>query len=103
MQLEALKSLALSVAAARSPESVLRETVQGLGMWEGVALARVWLLRENPGEAPFLELKASVGASLLDPSKRWNRTDGAHHKLPLAFGKVGFIASTNQPLLLQRG
>jgi transcriptional regulator with GAF, ATPase, and Fis domain len=103
MQLEALQSLALSVAAARSPEQVLRETVQGLGMWEGVALARVWLLRENAGEAPFLELKASVGASVVDPSKRWNRTDGAHHKLPAGFGKVGFIASTNQPLLLQRG
>jgi transcriptional regulator with GAF, ATPase, and Fis domain len=95
--------LALSVAAARSPVSVLRETVQGLGMWEGVALARVWLLREHPGEAPFLELMASVGASVVDPSKRWNRTDGAHHKLPLGFGKVGFIASTNQSLLLQNG
>jgi transcriptional regulator with GAF, ATPase, and Fis domain len=103
MQLEALKSLALSVAAARSPESVLREMVQGLGMWEGVALARVWLLRTEPGEAPYLELKASVGASVVDPTKRWNRTDGGHQKIPVSFGKVGFIAATNQPLLLQRG
>jgi transcriptional regulator with GAF, ATPase, and Fis domain len=103
MQLEALKSLALSVAAARSPESVLREMVQGLGMWEGVALARVWLLRNETGEEPYLELKASVGASVVDPSKRWNRTDGGHQKIPLSFGKVGRIASTNQPLLLQRG
>jgi len=103
MQLEALKSLALSVAAARSPESVLREMVQGLGMWEGVALARVWLLRIEPGEEPYLELKASVGASVVDPSKRWNRTDGGHQKILLSFGKVGRIASTNQPLLLQRG
>jgi transcriptional regulator with GAF, ATPase, and Fis domain len=103
MQLEALKSLALSVAAARSPESVLREMVQGLGMWEGVALARVWLLRNDPGEEPYLELKASVGASIVDPSKRWNRTDGGHQKIPASFGKVGLIASSNQPLLLQRG
>src|SRR5215831_19377063 len=54
MQLEALKSLALSVAAARSPESVLREMVQGLGMWEGVALARVWLLHHPEHGAPYL-------------------------------------------------
>ena len=103
MQLEALQSLALSVAAARSPDSVLTEMVQGLGMWEGVALARVWLLRNEAGEAPYLELKASVGASVVDPTKRWNRTDGGHQKIPVSFGKVGFIAATNQPLLLQRG
>jgi transcriptional regulator with GAF, ATPase, and Fis domain len=103
MQLEPLQSLALSVAAAQSPEAVLSHVVQGLGMSEGVALARVWIMRDQPGEAPYLELKASVGASIVDPSKRWNRTDGAHQKLPLTFGKVGLIATTNRPLLLQRG
>jgi transcriptional regulator with GAF, ATPase, and Fis domain len=103
MQLEALQSLALSVAAARSPEEVLKQVVQGLGMTEGVALARVWLLRHEPDEEPFLELKASIGASLASPDVRWNRTDGAHQKIPLSYGKVGFIASRNEPLLLQRG
>ncbi|HET9957385.1 MAG TPA: GAF domain-containing protein, partial [Polyangiaceae bacterium] len=103
MQLDALQSLALSVAQARSPDSVLKEMVQGLGMWEGVALARVWLLRDEPGQEPYLELKASIGASINDPSLRWNRIDGSHAKIPLSFGKVGHIASRNQPLLLQRG
>lgn len=103
MQLDALQSLALSVAAARSPDSVLTEMVQGLGMWEGVALARVWLLNQPDREPPFLELKASIGASIVDPDQRWNRTDGGHARIPLHFGKVGKIASTNQPLLLQRG
>jgi transcriptional regulator with GAF, ATPase, and Fis domain len=102
MQLEALQSLALSVAAARSPDSVLAEMVRGLGMTEGVALARVWLLREEPGLEPYLELRASVGVSAVDPSMRWTRTDGAHHKIPLTFGKVGHIAANNAPLLLQR-
>jgi hypothetical protein len=41
MQLDALQSLALSVAEARSPDSVLTQMVQGLGMWDGVALTRV--------------------------------------------------------------
>jgi len=79
MQLEALQSLALSVAAARSPDSVLSELVRGLGMTRGVALARVWLLHDDPAGAPYLELKASVGTSIVDPSLRWTRTDGAHH------------------------
>jgi transcriptional regulator with GAF, ATPase, and Fis domain len=103
MQLEALQSLALSVAAARSPDSVLAEMVRGLGMTEGVALARVWLLRTEPGSEPCLELKASVGVSIVDSLVRWTRTDGAHQRLPVSYGKVGQIAATNEPLLLQRG
>ena len=103
MQLDALQSLALSVAQARSPDSVLTEMVQGLGMWDGVALARVWLLRDGEHEPAYLELKASIGASLVDPGKRWNRTDGAHQKILISYGKVGYIAANNRPLLLQRG
>jgi transcriptional regulator with GAF, ATPase, and Fis domain len=103
MQLEALQSLALSVAAARSPAEVLKQVVQGLGMTEGVALARVWLLRQERDEEPFLELEASIGASVVVPDLRWNRTDGAHRKIPLSYGKVGHIARENASLLLQRG
>jgi transcriptional regulator with GAF, ATPase, and Fis domain len=103
MQLEALQSLALSVAAARSLDEVLKQVVQGLGMTEGVALARVWLLRQESREEPFLELRASIGASQVSPDVRWNRTDGAHQKIPLSYGKVGRIAQHNEPLLLQRG
>jgi len=103
MQLEALQSLSLSVAAARSPDSVLAEMVRGLGMTDGVALARVWLLRDEPGEAAYLELKASVGRSAVDPSVEWTRTDGAHRRIPITYGKVGLVAARNAPLLLQNG
>ncbi len=103
MQLRALQSLALSVAAARSPGEVLKLVVQGLGMTEGVALARVWLLDKRADGEPFLQLAASIGASTVDPDRRWNRVDGEHAALPLSYGKVGSIARTNQPLLLQRG
>src|SRR5271155_507908 len=103
MQLEALQSLALSVAAARSPDSVLSEMVRGLSMTEGVALARVWLLRAEGDGPPYLELKASIGLSIVDPLLRWTRTDGAHQRIPVSYGKVGHIAATNAPLLLQRG
>jgi transcriptional regulator with GAF, ATPase, and Fis domain len=103
MELDALPSLALSVAAARSPDSVMAEMVRGLGMTPGVALARVWLLRTDPDVEPYLELRASVGASIVDPLLRWTRTDGGHQRLPLSYGKVGQIAGTNEPLLLHRG
>ena len=103
MQLEALQSLALSVAAARSPDGVLSEMVQGLGKWDGVALARVWLLHHPQQGAAFLELKASIGASRTDPDRRWDRTDGAHHEIPLSHGAVDEVATTNRALLLQRG
>lgn len=104
LQLAALKSLALSVAQARSPDSVLTEVVRGLGMTAGVALARVWLIeKQEQVAAPVLRLRASVGLSLVDPEVRWNRCDGAHARLPVNYGKVGKIASTGKPLLLQRG
>lgn len=102
MHLSALQTLAFSVAQARSPEHVLKEMVHGLGMTEGVALARVWLV-ETSGSQTHLRLRASIGLSLQDPDVRWNRTDGAHAQLPLNFGKVGRIASTGEPLLLQKG
>ncbi len=103
MHLAALQSLALSLAAARSPDAVLKQVVQGLGMTPGVALARVWLIAEDQGEEPFLELRASIGSSMVDPNLRWNRTDGSHGKMPLSFGKVGRVARQNTPALLHRG
>jgi len=103
MHLETLQSLALSLAAARSADAVLRQAVQGLGMTPGVALARVWLISDAMDEAPYLELKASIGSSIAQPDVRWNRTDGSHSKIALSFGKVGKVARENVPLLLHRG
>ncbi len=103
MQLAALQNLALSVAQARSPDLVLSEMVRGLGMTQGVALARVWLLDDDEEGRQVLRLRASIGFSIVDPSVRWTRTDGAHQTIPLPYGKVGRIAESGEPLLLQRG
>ena len=103
MQIEVLQSLALSVAQARSPDSVLREMVEGLGMNEGVALARVWLVEVDPDGGRCLRLKASVGCSIKDPEQRWDRLDGAHARVAIDYGKIGRVASSSTPLLLQRG
>ncbi|HEX4354385.1 MAG TPA: GAF domain-containing protein, partial [Polyangiales bacterium] len=103
MQIEVLQSLALSVAQARSPDSVLREMVEGLGLNEGVALARVWLIERDESGIPWLILKASVGSSLVHRDERWDRIDGAHARVAIDYGKIGKVASTSAPLLLQRG
>lgn len=103
MQLEVLQSLALSVAQARSPQDVLREIVAGLSLNEGVALTRVWLVERGEGGEQYLQLKASVGASQAQPGLRWDRTDGEHGRVPIRYGKIGRIAASKSPLLLQRG
>jgi len=103
VQIESLQSLALSVAQARSPESVLREMVEGLGRNEGVALARVWLIERDEHGVASLILKASVGQSIADPEVRWDETTGNHAKVAINYGKIGRIAQTSTPLLLQRG
>jgi transcriptional regulator with GAF, ATPase, and Fis domain len=103
MQIEVLQSLALSVAQARSPDSVLREMVQGLGLNDGVALARVWLVERDPDESLYLRLKASVGSSITNTTERWDGVEGAHSRVAIDFGKIGRVASNSTPVLLQRG
>jgi transcriptional regulator with GAF, ATPase, and Fis domain len=103
VQIESLQSLALSVAQARSPESVLREMVEGLGRNDGVALARVWLIERDEHGVASLILKASVGQSIADADVRWDETTGNHAKVAINYGKIGRIAQTSTPLLLQRG
>lgn len=102
MQLSALQSLASSVAQGRPPDQVLQEVVRGLGMTDGVALARVWIV-EQEGVELVLRLRASVGLSRLNPDELWNRLDGRHARLPLTYGKVGHVATTAEPILLHRG
>jgi transcriptional regulator with GAF, ATPase, and Fis domain len=102
VQLSALQSLASSVAQGRPPDQVLQEVVRGLGMTEGVALARVWVV-EQEGVELVLRLRASVGLSRINPDELWNRLDGPHARLPLTYGKVGHVASTAEPLLLHQG
>lgn len=102
MQFSALQSLASSVAQGRSPEAVLQELVRGLGMTEGIALARIWLV-EQEGVELVLRLRASIGISRQNPDEMWNRLDGGYARLPLNFGKVGHVATTGEQLLLHRG
>jgi transcriptional regulator with GAF, ATPase, and Fis domain len=113
MQIEALQSIILAVAQARSVETVLQMVVQGLNDQPQVALARIWLIApgdicascrmrsECPDQARCLHLTASAG-NPKDRQKDWSRLDGHFCRFPLNVRKIGRIGATGEPVLLQQ-
>jgi transcriptional regulator with GAF, ATPase, and Fis domain len=112
MDFEALQSVILDAARQRSLNGVLQTTVAGLAAQEVVALARIWLISpgdiceachlraECPDQRQCLHLVASDGASL-DGKRLWARIDGAFRRFPLGVRKVGHIAATGKPSLIE--
>jgi transcriptional regulator with GAF, ATPase, and Fis domain len=112
MDPESLQAIALSLAEERSVETVLHKIVEGVGSQPGIALARVWLVApgdicaacpmrpECPDQTRCLHLVASHG----HPSKatdNWERLDGAFRRFPLGVRKVGRVAASGQPILIE--
>lgn len=103
MDFRSLQSLALRVGEALAPDEVFARIVQGLAAQDGVALARVWLVRPGdicgachqrescPDQARCLHLVASAGASL-DRTEDWSSLDGHFRRIPFGIGKVGGVA-----------
>jgi transcriptional regulator with GAF, ATPase, and Fis domain len=112
MNLEALQSVALAVAAERALDRTLAQIVEGLAAQPGVALARVWLIApgdicptcplraECPNQSRCLHLVASAGRSL-SPRNDWSRLDGQFRRFPLGVRKVGHIGATGEGLLIE--
>ncbi len=112
MNLEALQSVALAVAAERSLDRTLAQIVEGLAAQPGVALARVWLIApgdicttcrfrdECPTQVRCLHLAASAGTPL-SSHHDWSRLDGHFRRFPLGVRKVGHIGATGEGLLIE--
>jgi transcriptional regulator with GAF, ATPase, and Fis domain len=112
MQIEALQSVILAVAQARSVETVLQMVVQGLSDQPQVALARIWLIApgdicascrmrsECPDQARCLHLAASAG-NPKDRQEDWSRLDGHFRRFPLNVRKIGRIGATGESVLLR--
>ncbi len=97
-----LSAIATSVAAERDLRTVLNRIVAELAAQVNVALARIWLLA-SPSESAqegVLRLAASAG-NPAGGSANWSRLDGAHQIVQLGAGKVGQIAATGNPILLE--
>jgi transcriptional regulator with GAF, ATPase, and Fis domain len=113
MQPQALQSIALAVAEARSVSLVLQRIVEGLAGQPGTALARIWLRgpgdlcsssclvrAECPDQRQCLHLRASAGQSIQDPGADWTRLTGDFRRIPLNLWKVGHIGGTGTPMLI---
>jgi len=112
MNPQALQSVALAVAEARSVETVLGRIVLGLLAQEGVALARIWLVApgdicascpmrpECPDQSRCLHLVASAGNPVADTGEDWSRLNGDFRRFPMNVRKVGRVGGTGEPLLV---
>jgi transcriptional regulator with GAF, ATPase, and Fis domain len=102
----------MSVSGEHSVDRVLSLLVRGLVREADAALARIWLIRpgdrcaicrmrpECPDQTRCLHLVASDGESRSPSQARWDGLEGNYQRFPIGIRKVGRIAATSEPLLL---
>jgi PAS domain S-box-containing protein len=109
---EPLLALAVTVTSEQHVDSVLQSIVQGLASQPGVALARIWLLQSAElssfchavSDAPDpteLCLVASAGTPINSPGEDWCFLHGHFARVPLNVGKVGQVAASRHPILIE--
>ncbi|QXE92660.1 sigma 54-interacting transcriptional regulator [Geomonas subterranea] len=110
---EAINSLLLEMAQQRSMDRLFQLVTTRLAEFPTVALARIWLIK--PGDVcqtcnmmaecydqeTCLHLVASAGRSICDLEADWTRLDGEHRRFPMGARKVGHIASTGKPVVVE--
>src|SRR5215467_8195318 len=107
---EPLLALAVTVTSEQHVDSVLQSIVQGLASQPGVALARIWLLpsadlpsvchtaSDRPDD---LCLVASAGTPINSPGEDWCFLKGHFARVPFNVGKVGQVAASRHPILVE--
>jgi PAS domain S-box-containing protein len=107
---EPLLALAVTVTSEQRVDSVLQSIVQGLASQPGVALARIWLVPSadvlsfchsvsDPEDC--LCLVASAGTPINSPGEDWCFLQGHFARVPFNVGKVGQVAATRHPILVE--
>jgi transcriptional regulator with GAF, ATPase, and Fis domain len=111
MKTETLHPIATAIAQERLLENVLQKIVRGLADCHNVALARLWLTlpgdrcahcpmrSQCPDQTSCLHLVASLETSQSSSEPRVNLDDD-FSRMPLNVRKVGKIAASGAPLLL---
>src|SRR5258708_38222062 len=110
MNVNGLKSIMLSIAQARSIDSVLSQIVTGIVEASDAALVRVWLLQAdadcpvcnrpgNRNRPRALHLAASAGHSNLG-GHNYSDVSGRSHRVALGERKIGLVAQTGEPMLI---
>jgi PAS domain-containing protein len=107
---EPLLALAVTVTSEQRVDSVLQSIVQGLASQPGVALARIWLVpsadlpsvcHSVSDPADYLCLVASAGTPINSPGEDWCFLQGHFARMPFNVGKVGQVAASRHPILVE--
>ena len=106
------EGLLLDMAEERSLPRLLQLVVERLARSDRVALARIWLRLPGAGcetcpraavcadRTECLQLVASAGRSVVDPTADWSRVDGQFRRFPLGYCKVGRIGGSGEAIEL---
>jgi len=108
-----IQSLLLEMSEQRATEALFSLVVDRLSAFEEVSLVRIWLIKEGdicssclmaeecPSRELCLHLVASAGRSSCEGSLEWRRLDGKFKRFPMGVRKVGHIAATGQPVVVE--
>jgi transcriptional regulator with GAF, ATPase, and Fis domain len=110
VNIEALRPIMLSIAAARSLEPILQQIVRGVAEASDMALVRLWLVQPDsdcpvcagssaPNGVSSLHLRASTGNSRSGRDD-YTRIAGAFHRIPIGKRKIGQIAASGKEMLI---
>nr|WP_321465483.1 sigma 54-interacting transcriptional regulator [uncultured Desulfobulbus sp.] len=111
---EAIHQLLLEMAQQRTTNHLFEVVVARLAGHSNVALARIWVLRpgdicsrcpvadECQDHGHCLHLVASAGRSSVNPGWQWNNLQGQYSRFPLGVRKVGHIAATGKPIVVEQ-
>ena len=108
-----IQSLLLEMGEQRATNVLFRLIVDRLFRFDEVSLVRIWLVKEGDicSSCPMadecqrndkcLHLVASAGRSICNDSADWNRLDGKFSRFPMGIRKVGHIAATGEPVVVE--
>lgn len=111
---EAVHRLLLEMAQQRTTNTLFDIVVSRLANFPTVALARIWVLKpgdkchdcfvrsECLDQTNCLHLVASAGQSACDPELQWVNIHGQYSRFPLGIRKVGYIAATGKPVVVEQ-
>ncbi len=111
---EAIHQLLLEMAQQRTANHLFEVVVARLASLSNVALARIWVLRpgdicsrcpvvdECQDHGHCLHLVASAGRSSVNPDLQWTNLQGQYSRFPLGVRKVGHIAATGKPIVVEQ-
>ncbi len=108
-----IQSLLLEMGEQRSTSGLFNLIVDRLFRFEEISLVRIWLIKDGDicSSCPMAEecqrndkclhLVASAGQSTRNASEDWSRLDGKFSRFPMGVRKVGHIAATGKPVVVE--